>query len=137
MPGYMEEDKAVENEKEKRPGVLSIINLSVDEREVFLDYMESTNPQMNASYIFALLGDEKFLKFFDVMSNTTIKVPTRDSVVKIINYIKIYNYCKKKNFTKEAYEKASKLYGRRVMSIQRICEKVERILEKGAEDLDE
>lgn len=133
----MEEIEAVEAEKEKRPGVLSVINLSVDEREFFLDYMESVNPQMNASYIFALLGDEKFLKFFDVMSNTTIKVPSRDSILKIINYIKIYNYCKKKNFSKEGYEKAARIYGRRAMSIMRIVEKVERILEKNKVDLDD
>lgn len=132
----MEEIEAVENEKEKRPGVLSIVNLSYDEREIFLDYMESVNPQMNASYIFSLLGDEKFLKFFDVMSNTTIKVPPRDSVLKIINYIKIYNYCKNKDFSKEGYEKASRIFGRRTMSIMRIVEKVERILEKGKESID-
>lgn len=127
MSSNLEEIEELD-EKEKKPGVLSVLNLSRDEREIFLDYIESQNPQMNASYIFAILGDEEFLKFFDVMAGTSIKVPSRESLVKIINYVKIYTYCKSKDFSKESMERAAKIFDRRLMSVQRIVEKVERVL---------
>lgn len=133
MPSDLEKTEELDS-KEKKPGVLSIISMDKDEREVFLDYVDSTSPLLNASYLFAILGDENLLKYFDVMSGTTIKVPTRDSILKIVNYVKIYQYCKSKGFTKEAYEKAAKIFDRRVMSVQRIVEKVERVLSKGKEE---
>lgn len=136
MSSGLEETKELED-KEKKPGILSIVSMDKDERDVFLDYMDSVNPGLNASYLFAILGDDNLLKYFDVMSGTTIKVPTRDTILKVVNYIKIYNYCKSKGFTKESYEKAAKIYERRVMSIQRIIEKVERVLSKRKEDKDE
>lgn len=128
MSGGMEEDKEL-NEKEKKPGILSLVTLDKEEREVFLDYMDVNNPSLFASYLFALLGDD-MLRYLDVMSGTSIKVPSRDSVLKTINYIKIYSYCKSKGFTKESYEKAAKIYDRRVMSVQRIVDKVDRVLNK-------
>lgn len=128
----MEEDKIeeIEDSKEKKPGVLSIISLSVDERENFIDYMDETNASLGISYLFAILGDKYFLKFLDVMAGETIKVPSRESTVKIINYIKIYTYCKNRGFTEQAMEKAAKVYDRRLVSVQRIIAKVDSILKK-------
>lgn len=116
--------------KEKEiPGVLSHITLQPEERELFLDYMNRQKKMEVVDFLFAVLG-ENFLKFLDVFSGESIKIPQREEVIKIVNYVKIYKYCKSHNFTDEAYQKASVIFSRREMSIRRIVEKVSKVLEK-------
>ena len=74
----------IEVEKEKKPGALSIVSLTLDERETLLDYLDAQNPALNASFLFAILGED-FLKYLDVMAGETIKVPTRESISKIVS----------------------------------------------------
>lgn len=121
--------------KEDRPGVLSAVHLNKDERDLVIDYYEKTNPSLNAEFLFVLM-DEEWLKFLDVMAGTNIRVPSRDSILKTINYVKIYRYCAQRDFSRESIEKASKLFGRRTASISRIIEKVKRNLTKGELDAD-
>lgn len=124
-------------EKKDIPGVLSIIELNMKEREVFLDYMNIMKPYMNADFLFATFGDRALLKFFDVFAGVNIKVPSREETKKIINYIKIYQYCKDRGFTEDGYEKASKIFGRRLMSVKRVVAKVERVLSGQVDDEEE
>ena len=92
------------------PGVLSLMSFTDEERDNFIDYLNSTKPYLCSDYLYAVFGDELFLKFFDVFAGTNIKVPSREEVVKLLNYIKIYTYCKERNFEEEGYEKASKVF---------------------------
>ena len=123
----------IEVEKEKKPGALSIVSLTLNERETLLDYLDAQNPALNASFLFAILGED-FLKYLDVMAGETIKVPTRESILKMVSYVKVYAYCKNGEFSEATLEKASKIYGRRVASIQRVIAKVDRVLNKLEED---
>lgn len=111
------------------PGILSLIKITDDERELLLDYLHATK---NTSQFDVLNNffDKELLKFFDVFSGEVIKVPHRSSLLKIIKYIKIYDYCRKRNFTEESIETASRIFERRKNSIQRIINKVERELAK-------
>lgn len=124
--GIVREVKMVENDCV--PGVLSVIHLNTEERELFIDYMDNSKPYLNTDYLFAVLGDEHLLKFFDVFSGINMKIPNRVEILKTINYIKIYAYCKGNHFTEDSFESAAKVFGKRKMSIKRIVEKVERVL---------
>ena len=105
------------------PGVLSVVKLSDVERELFIDYLDNLKPSLHTDYLFAVFGSDYFLKFFDVFSGESVKVPAREDVIKIVCYIKIYSYCKSRNFSESSFEMAAKIYGKRKMSIKRIVEK--------------
>lgn len=122
--------------EDRIPGCLSVIDLDYDEREYLLDYLSVTSPQSYSDFIFSLLGDKWFLSYMDVLEGLTIKIPPRQTLIKIINYIKIYCYLKSRGFSEEAYEKASKLYKKRVVSLKRIVNKVEETLQKKEEKND-
>ena len=75
------------------------------------------------SVLYSILG-EKLLMYFDCMSGTTIKIPKREEVFKTVNYIKIYHYCKKRKFSNESYERAAKIFGRRVNQIRKLVKDI-------------
>lgn len=122
--------KVKEKFEDRIPGCLSAIELAYNEREVLLDYLSVSAPQAYTDFIFSLLGDRNFLSYMDVLEGLTIKIPPRQTLVKIINYTKIYSFLKARDFSEEAYEKASKLYKKRVVSLKRIVNKVEETLQK-------
>lgn len=122
---------ADKEDKKELPGVLSIMSLSVKEREVLIDYFISSKPQAYIDYIFALMGDKEFLRFFDTLAGCNVKVPTRESMVKVINYVKIYCYCESRGFSSESYAKAAKIFKRGPSSIKKIVHKVQRVLQSG------
>ena len=114
-------------------GILSLVSLSEEEKEVFLQYLYSSKDTPNFDILYNFLGED-LLRFFDVFSGETVKVPRRDEVNKIIRYIKIYQYCKTRDFTEEAIESAAKIFGRRKNSIRRLIQKVERMVEEDMYD---
>lgn len=123
----MENVEVVENEdnyKDRIPGSLSQIELSLEEQDYLLDYLDKTSPTVGVELLYAILGD-KFLMYFDVLEGMNIKIPPRKTTIKNVGYIKIYTYLKHKGFTEEAYVKASKVFKKRVNSLYKIVEKVE------------
>lgn len=112
------------------PGSLSIIELTEQERNLLLDYLSVSTPLSYPDYIWSLLGDQRWLSFFDMLEGLTMKFPSRQALVKVINYIKIYAFLNSRNFTEEAYEIAAKLYKKRVPALKRIVNKVEKVLER-------
>lgn len=122
--------------EDRIPGCLSIIDLETDEREYLLDYLNVIAPQAYTDFVFALFGDKRFLTYLDVLEGLTIKIPPRQTIVKIVNYIKIYCYLEARGFTDEAYDKASKIYKKRVVSLKRIVNKVKETLDKMEEEHD-
>lgn len=117
-------------EKNKNlPGVLSVIQLEDSEKEILLDYLMGVKPATQPDYIFTVLGKE-FLKFYDVFAGTTFKVPSREELLRIINYVKIYSYCKERSFSNDSYDRAAKIFKKRPLMIREIVDKVANILDR-------
>ena len=107
-------------------GLLSVLDLSEKEIKTLIDYLVSSKDMESLPFLYELLGKDLLL-FLDVFAGDTIKIPTRQELAKIINYIMIYNYVKERNFTEDSYQKASSLFKRRVANIKRIVEKTDNI----------
>lgn len=117
-------------------GILSLIQLSDDEKELFLDYMCALKDTEQYDILVNLFGKD-LLKFMDVFSGQSIKIPTRKYINKVIKYIKIYKYCEARGFSDESYRKAGKIFDRRKSSVIRAVKKVERVINKLEVDSDE
>lgn len=104
-------------------GYLSVLEVNDEERDLYLQYLESSKDLDCLPFIDSLLGKDT-LTFLDLFAGETIKIPSRQELIKILNYIIIYQYIKERGFTDEAYQKASSLFKRRVDNLQRIVEKV-------------
>ena len=107
-----------------KSGILSLQRLSSVEKEALIDYLAKTKNIQYLDFMDKVLTEE-FLIFLDVFSGEVLKVPSREEVLKAITTVKIYIYCKDRGFTEEAYERASKIFDKRKVSIKRICEKYE------------
>lgn len=108
-------------------GILSILKLSSEERQLFIDYLCKVKPELNADLLDVLFQD-KVLMVLDAFAGAKVKFPTREVVEKIVSYIKIYAYCKVRGFTNESYDLTAKVFNRRKTSISRIIDKVDKIL---------
>lgn len=104
-------------------GYLSVLDLSEKELTLLIDYLVSSKDMESLPFLYSIL-DKNLMLFLDVFAGETIKIPTRQELTKIINYIIIYKYLEERNFTPEAYQKASGLFKRRVSNLERIVEKV-------------
>ena len=113
----------------EKVGILSMIKLSTPETDLLLRYMGISKSTEVFDVMNIYYGDD-FLRFIDVFSGETIKVPTREEIYKICNYIKIYNYVANKGFTEESIEQAAKIFDRRRNSIKRILNKVNSVMAK-------
>jgi len=111
------------------PGILSLIELDKEERELLIDYMTALKRTEVYEVLENMYGVD-ILKFMDVFAGESIKIPNRNYVYKVIKYIQIYKYCERRDFTEEAIENASKVFDRRKSSITRVIDKVERVLAK-------
>ena len=107
-------------------GYLSVLDLSEEELDTYIKYLESSKGLECLPFLDKVLGKEIIL-FLDLFAGEVIKVPTRSELIKIANYVIIYNYIKQRNFTDDAYTKAASLFKRRVSNLKRIVEKVENI----------
>lgn len=124
----------------ENPGILSLIQMNKDERDLFLDYMKSLKDTYYYDVLYTFFEDD-FFEFLDLFAGESVRVPQRHYIMKVVKYVKIYCYCKERGFTEESYRKASKIWGKRKSSVKRAINKVERVLrkaEKGEEvSLDE
>ena len=116
----------------EKSGILALTSLKDRETEILIKYMSGSRKAPYLDYLNIILGKD-LLRFIDLFSGETIKVPTRDETIKIINYIKIYVYLNDRGFTDGAYESASKVFARRRNSIKRIVDKVESTILKDTE----
>lgn len=117
--------KTFDNRADGRvPGTLAYLKLDDKEMDLVIDYLRGAYPQSYPELIYCMLGS-KLMMYYDVFEGLTVRIPTRKVMVRVISYIRIYKYLKERNFTNEAYEKASKIYRKRVPALHRIVEKVE------------
>lgn len=121
-------------------GYISLLDISDDEFESLLDYLEYKKKLPSVRYIASLLGKEAFLEFLDLFSSDVVKIPNRGESIKILNYISIYHYLKDRNFSDSAYQKARSLYRRKIDSLHSIVDVMENLYSSDLieeDDLDE
>jgi hypothetical protein len=113
-------------------GNFSTYELTTLEKDTFADYLQHSmnNPVME--FIKYLMGDD-YIRFIDIMSGTTLKIPSQKTLVRDLESVKIYLYAKKNNFSETSVREAAKLYGKTALTARRYIYKVARVL--GSEDL--
>lgn len=112
-----------------RPGLLSVLSLTDEETQNILEYSTKLSGNDSLDILYGIFPDQ-WLKFIDLFSGETFKVPTREAIYKNIAYIKIYTYCKARDYSDLSIDTMAKLYGRRRNAILNIIKKVEAILSK-------
>ncbi len=111
-----------------------------------LAYIARSRGTDQFDFISALFGDVQLLRFLDIFSGQVIKVPQRDKVMKLIEYIQVYSYIRQrlpksqkdipiKDVEEGFLESAANHFDRRKHSVARIYDKVRKVLIKEREDL--
>ncbi len=112
-------------------GVFSTYDLSDLEKDTFADYLQHSMNNPILEFIKYLLGDD-YLKFIDIMSGSTFKVPSSKALERDLEAVRIYLYVKNGRFSDDALRIAAKTFGKSVVTCRRYVYKVARVL--GVED---
>lgn len=112
-------------------GVFSVYNLSDDEKDLFAEYLQYVMNNPLIEFVKYLLGDD-YLKFIDIMSGTTFKIPSAKALERDLESVRIYSYLKSNDFTEESLKNVSKMYGRTILTCKRSAYRVAKAL--GVED---
>lgn len=112
-------------------GTLAASSLSGLEKDIFADYLQHTLNNPVIEFVKYLLGDD-YLRFIDILSGTTFKIPSARSLEKDVEACKIFTYVQKAGFTEESVKVASKMFGKTVLITRRYAYKVAKAL--GVED---
>lgn len=111
------------------PGALSQINIEPKIREILLDYMANAYPKSYSDFIWSMLGDDKFLMFFDVLENLQIKIPSRQVMARTVCNINMYSYIKERGATEEAFAKAAHIFKKRESALHKTYEQIQAVLD--------
>lgn len=112
-------------------GVFSTYKLTDQEKDLFAEYLQHTMNNPVIEFVRYLLGDD-YLKFIDILSGSTFKIPSSKSLEKDLESVRIYIYVSKNGFTDDSIKSASKMFGKTVLTVRRYTYKVCRAL--GVED---
>lgn len=112
-------------------GRFSSYDLSTIEKDTFAEYLQHSmnNPAME--FIKYLLGDD-YIKFIDIMSGMTVKIPSSKSLERDLESVKIFLYVKRGNFSEDSIREASRIYNKTILTARRYILKVAKVL--GIED---
>lgn len=113
-------------------GGFSTYELSTIEKDTFAEYLQHSMNNPALEFIKYLLGDD-YIKFIDVMSGTTVKIPSAKSLERDLESVKIYLYVKRHGFTELSVKEAAKMYNKTVLTARRYALKVSKVL--GVEDM--
>jgi hypothetical protein len=69
-------------------GGLSVQELSTVEKKTFAEYLQHSMNTPALEFIRYLLGDD-YIKFIDIMSGTTLKIPSSKALERFLTSIKI------------------------------------------------
>jgi hypothetical protein len=111
----------------EKSGIFSLVEINDKESLLLLEYMRKFNKSSACDFIHYLIGME-YLKFLDLLAGTNLKVPSRKSLYRDIEYIKIYNYVREKNFEIDSIRNASKVYGKSLSFVRRAIIKISRCI---------
>lgn len=112
-------------------GVFSTYDLTDQEKDTFADYFEHSINSPWLEFVKYLLGDD-YLRFIDIMSGTTFKVPSSKVLERDLENVRMFLSIKKNSFTDESIKATAKSFGRTALAARRGCYKVSRVL--GVED---
>lgn len=112
-------------------GVFSTYDLTDLEKDTFAEYFEHTVNSPWLEFVKYLLGDD-YLRFIDILSGTTFKVPSSRILERDLENVRVYLIAKKNNFSDEGIRIAAKTFGKTALSARRGIYKVAKVL--GVED---
>lgn len=112
-------------------GVFSTYELTDLEKDTFADYLQHSMNNPVLEFVRYLLGDD-YLKFIDIMSGTTFKVPPAKILERDLEAVRMYLNVKKNGFTEEALQITSKCFSKSLAVVRASCYKVAKAL--GVED---
>lgn len=112
-------------------GIFSLYNLSTKEKDTLADFLQHSINTPMIELLRYYMGDD-FLQFIDVMSGTTIKIPSSSSIAKDISSVQVYLYAKRHNFSENYLCSASKLYKKSLVLVKKDVYRVGKAL--GVED---
>lgn len=101
-------------------GILSAVSMKDQEADTFIRYMEKVKPGFPYQIFYETLGSEQFFELLDVFSNWRLNFPNKDALLKGIGYVKIYEFCKAGGFSEQSKYRASVVFNKKLVSIQRI-----------------
>lgn len=113
-------------------GIFSVAQLSDVEKDTFAEYLQHSMNNPILEFVRYLLGDE-YLKFIDILSGTTFKVPSSRILERDLEFVKIYTYVKKRKFSEDSFKDAGKSFGKTVIAVKKAVLKVSKTL--GIEDI--
>jgi hypothetical protein len=111
----------------EKSGIFALIEISDKESDLLLNYLRSVGKTPAFDFVQYLLGSD-YIKFLDLVAGTTLKVPSRRSLYRDIEYIKIYNYIKERDFAIDSVRVASKVFCKNMSFIKRAIIKMSRCL---------
>ena len=109
-------------------GMLSLINLTKEENDLFLEFLRKSNKSPAYDFVYKLLGED-WLEFMDILSGTTFKVPNQRTLFRYAEYIKIYCYISKHGFSLEAVKNATRIYNKKMVFVKSAINRVSEVLE--------
>lgn len=112
-------------------GKFSSYDLSAQEKDTFAEYLQHSMNNPAIEFIKYLMGDD-YIKFIDIMSGVTLKIPSAKSLERDLESVKIYLYVKRGNFTDDSIREASRIYNKTILTAKRYILKVAKVL--GVED---
>jgi hypothetical protein len=114
---------------DQKVGMLAQENLSLEEISVFLDLLRATKKTTAYDILYYILAEE-FLIVLDSLEGESLRVPSRDETLKLIDYAKIHTFLNAHRENPHAIKDAADRFQRRTQSITRIEKKVQELLEE-------
>lgn len=118
-------------DNENMHGVFSRYSLTREEKDIFAEYLQHSMNNPFIAFVRFLLADD-YLKFIDILSGTTIKIPSSKVLEKDLESTRIYLYVKRNNFTIDSIKSAAHLFNKTNSIIRKQVYRVSRVL--GVED---
>lgn len=118
-------------DNENMHGVFSRYSLTREEKDIFAEYLQHSMNNPFIAFVRFLLADD-YLKFIDILSGTTIKIPSSKVLEKDLESTRIYLYVRRNNFTIDSIKSAAHLFNKTNSIIRKQVYRVSRML--GVED---
>lgn len=104
-------------------GVLSTYELTDKEKELYAEFLQHVMNAPALIFIKYMLGDD-YLKFIDILSGMTLKVPSAKSLEKYLESVRIYIYLDDNEYTEDSIKTASKMYNKTVLTTKKYAYRV-------------
>jgi hypothetical protein len=111
----------------EKSGIFSLIKVSEKESDILLSYLRNQNQTPAFDFICYLIGID-YIQFLDLLAGTNLKIPSRKSLYRDIEYVKIYSYIKERDFTVDSVKNAAKIYNKNISFVKRAIFKVSKTL---------